>query len=106
MSNGHESAHKSASGITMFDQVPDIPDGEPLAREWKAFRREVGKLMDKGETGRFAVFKGDSLVGIWDTLADADQAGRLQCAPGPFLVQEIQLYLRPMHWGYSRPCSG
>ena len=83
------------TGINL-DQVPDIPDGEPFAREWRAFKRDVSRLVAEGQQGKFAVFQGDVLVGVWDTLFLADQAGRQQCGGEPFLIQEIQLALKPM----------
>ncbi len=96
--------HAALVGGTPIDQVPDIPDGEPFSQEWKAFKREVCRLVREGEKGRFALLKGNQLVNVWDTLSDAQQAGRLQFGADPFLIQEIQLYLKPMRWGYHRPC--
>jgi hypothetical protein len=100
-----KAAHQAAAtGGPMIDQVPDIPEGEPFAKEWRTFKREVYRLVSEGQSGRFVVFRGDQLVGVWDTLAQAAQAGRQQCGGEPFLIQEIQLYLRSMRWGYARPC--
>ena len=87
-----------------IEEVPDIPQREPFAEEWRAFKREAPRLVSEGKAGKFAVLKGDDLVGVWDTLSDADLAGRRQFGGAPFLVQEIQLYLKPMRWGYFRPC--
>jgi hypothetical protein len=89
---------------TRIDEIPDIPAGEPFAEEWRAFKRQVHRLVSEGKTGKFAVLNGDQLVGVWDTLSDADLAGRREFGGAPFLVQEIQLYLKPMRWGYFRPC--
>jgi hypothetical protein len=88
-----------------LDQVPDIPPGQPFSTEWQAFKREVARLVNEGQSGRFAVFKGDRLVGVWDTLLLANQAGRQQFAGQPFLIQEIQLFLKPMCWGYHGPAG-
>ncbi len=93
-------------GGTKINELPDIPEGEPFAEEWRAFKREVFRLVNEGQAGKFAVFQGEHLVGVWDKLAAAELAGRLQFGSAPFLVQEIQLYLKPMRWGYSRPCLG
>jgi len=91
------------TGIDL-ERIPDIPEGEPYSREWQAFKREVARLMAEGQQGGFAVFQGESLVGVWDSLFLADQAGRRQCGGKPFLIQEIQPVLKPMRWGYHRPC--
>src|SRR5205809_1077338 len=82
------------SGGIRIDEVPDIPEAEPFAEEWKTFKREVFRLVNDGEIGKFAVLKGEQLVGVWDTLSDAELAGRRQFGDAPFLVQEIQLYLK------------
>jgi hypothetical protein len=88
------------NGEISLDEVRDIPDGQPFAREWRAFKRDVVRLVQEGQAGKFAVFHGDRLVGIWDTQFLADQAGRQQCGGERFLIQEIQLALKPMRWGY------
>jgi hypothetical protein len=100
-----EAGHRAAKvGGTMLDQVPDIPDGEPGAEEWKAFKREVGRLIKDGQAGKFAVFKGDRLVGVWDSPGEAVLVNFERFGDEPFLLQEIQLYVRPMRWGYRQPC--
>ena len=99
-------ADQAASNSPSIDEIPEIPEGEPFAEEWRAFKREAFQLVNEGKTGKFAVLKGSQLVGVWDTLSDADLAGRRLFGGAPFLVQEIQLYLKPMRWGYFRPCPG
>ena len=85
-----------------INELPDIPEGEPFAEEWRAFKREVFRLVNEGQAGKFAVFKGEHLLGVWDKLAAAELAGRLQFGGVPFLVQEIRLYLKPMRRGYLK----
>ena len=102
-----QAAHQAAlAGGTMLDQVPDIPDDKPGAQEWRAFKREVGRLIHDGQAGKFAIFKGDRLVGVWDTPGQAVLANFDRFGDEPFLLQEIQLYVRPMRWGYRQPCRG
>jgi hypothetical protein len=48
----------------------------PLEREMIAYRRELPRLLEAGEEGRYALLKGDTLLGVWDTQADALSAGR------------------------------
>jgi hypothetical protein len=92
-----------AGGTPIFD-IPDIPDGQPLAKEWKAFCSELPRLIAAGHKGRFAVVKGDRVESIWDTQRDALQAGRQQFGQEAFLLQEIQWFVRSQRWGYRRPC--
>ncbi len=91
------------AGGPLVEEVPDIPDGEPFAQEWQAFKRELHRLVDEGNQGRFALIKGNQVASIWDTLRDAQQAGLFQFGTGPFLIQEVQLFLKPMRWGYYHP---
>ena len=99
--------HKAANMAgTTLDEVPDIPDGQPFAQEWQAFKREVGRLLREGHVGKFAAFKGDRLVGIWDTLLEAVWSGYEQAGDEECLVQEIQLYVRLKPWGNRRQCHG
>ncbi len=81
------------------------PEGDPLKTEWKAFQREIGRLLEAGLLGRFAVVQGDTVHGVWPSLSDALQAGRLRFKETQFLVQEIQPLVRPLRYGYSRLCN-
>jgi hypothetical protein len=100
-----KAAHTVAEMMgTPIEQVPDIPEGEPLCQEWQTFKREVHRLVKEGKAGRYAVVKGDEVVGVWDTLTDAVCAGHDRFRGEPCLVQEIQLYVRPLRWGYYKPC--
>ncbi len=97
----HEAA--AVGGASIF-AGPDIPDGQPFAQEWKTFKREVSRLLAEGHRGRFAVIKGNEIVSIWDTVRDAEQAARERFGPETLFVQEVQLFVRPLRWGYWRPC--
>jgi hypothetical protein len=95
----HEAA---VVGGTPLQLIPDLPEGEPFAREWNTFKREAARLIAAGERGRFALIKGDSIVSTWDTLRDALQAGRERFGGEPVFVQEIQPYVRQVRWGDPR----
>jgi hypothetical protein len=82
--------------------MPDLPEGHELAAEWKAYKREVVRLLTEGRQGRFALLKGDAVHSIWDTRGDAMQAGRRFFGLVPMLVQEIQPFVRPLRLSYSR----
>jgi hypothetical protein len=80
--------------------LPDLPEDNPLHREWKTYKREVGRLLAAGQTGRFALVKGDAIVSNWDTRNDATQAGRERFGQEMLMVQEIQPIIRPLRTGY------
>jgi hypothetical protein len=58
-----------------------------LERELQAYRKELPKLLDR--QGKFALFFGDSLAGVWDTYEDALQAGYDKLGLQPFLVKQV-----------------
>jgi hypothetical protein len=98
----HEAA---VVGGKLIHEIPDPAEGEPFAAEWKTFKREVYRLMCLSGRGRFALIKGDSVASVWDTYNDAIQAGRERFGQEPFMVQEIQLYVKPLRSGYNRLCA-
>ena len=76
----------------------------PYAAEWNYYRRLVGRLVTEGQTGRWVVIKGESLVGFWDTLAEAETAA-LERSLQPVLLKRvlewepvIRLSLRAQGW--------
>jgi hypothetical protein len=76
----------------------------PYAAEWNFYRRLVGRLLTEGHAGRWVVIKGESLIGFWDTLAEAETAAR-ERALQPVLLKRIlewepliRLSLRAQGW--------
>lgn len=45
-------------------------------REIATYRRELPRLVEEAHAWRHALIKGDEVLTIWDTQADAIQAGR------------------------------
>lgn len=60
----------------------------PLERELETFTRELPRLRAT-EPGRFVLVKDDHLDSVWDTWADAVQAGRQRFGLEPFLVKRV-----------------
>jgi hypothetical protein len=87
--------------------MPLPPELRPLATELETFYRELSRLLDEGEAGRFAVVRGAQVVSIWDTYRD-----ELARFFGPIPVPESACCLssgdrsplRMAHW--SRSGSG
>ena len=69
-----------------------------------AYKREVGRLLAEGCGGKFALVKGNAVIGVWDTLREALQEGQKRFGQEDFLVQEIQPFLHPSRNGYRRLC--
>ena len=49
---------------------------ETIRTEIRTYFRELPRLLEEGHEGRAALIKGDAIIGLWDTPADAYQAGR------------------------------
>jgi hypothetical protein len=87
-----------------FTELPRDDSNGPLAREWNAYCRDIGRLLAEGRQGRFVLIKGDEIVGIFEDWAAARQAGLKQFPREPFFVHAIRavephLYIR----GINRP---
>jgi hypothetical protein len=87
------------------NDLPEAAPDNPFAAEWNLFRHEVVRLLREGHQGRMALVKVGQPITIWDTPRDAVQASQLLYGPAPCLVQEIQLFLRPICMGYRRLCQ-
>jgi hypothetical protein len=58
-------------------------------REIAAYRRELPRLLEEGEEGRYALFKGDQLLSVWDTQGDAIQAASERFGLEPHFIMKI-----------------
>jgi hypothetical protein len=85
--------------------MPDLTESDPLGQEWNAYKRAVGWLLAEGFVGRVALVHGGAVHSTWETMSDALQASQLLIGSAKVMVQEIQPYLIPVRWGYSRLCK-
>lgn len=61
----------------------------PLAAEIATYCRELPRLLDEGEAGRFVVIRGDRVLATWDSYRDALQYGYERFGDQPFMAQRI-----------------
>ena len=59
-----------------------------LEKEIETYNKELPKLLDR--QGGFVVIHGTDIVGVYDSYADALQAGYEKSGLSPFLVKKIQ----------------
>src|SRR5438034_6019266 len=78
-----------ANGPTI--PVEHMPENMKVrAAEINTYMREMPRLLHDGHDGRFALISGDQLIGLWDTHADAMQAGYDRFGlGGRFIAQKI-----------------
>lgn len=65
-----------------------VLDAPPFERELNFFERERMRLLDRAQ-GKFALIKGEDLVGIFDTEMEAVRAGYKRFGNEPFLAKHI-----------------
>jgi hypothetical protein len=63
---------------------------KPLEREIGTYYRELPRLLADGNEGRYALIRDDELLSVWDTLADASQAGHERFGLDRFMAQKIR----------------
>lgn len=80
--------------------VPPRAD-QLLATELATFQRELPRLLAEGEENRWALIQGGTAAGVWDTFADAVQAGDERFGLTPFLVEQVLIERRAARvpWG-------
>jgi len=88
-----------------YTELPDLPPDDPLRQEWNYFRRELPRLLAEGHEGKFALLRGEEIIGLYPTQDDALRAGYETFLLEPFLVHAIRieeplLRLSPYCW----PC--
>jgi hypothetical protein len=63
-----------------MDSLPTRPGHVSVApweraqRDLETYRRELPRLLQEGNAGKYAIIKDDQVVSIWETLGDALQA--------------------------------
>ncbi|MCI0461539.1 MAG: hypothetical protein L0Z62_31705 [Gemmataceae bacterium] len=78
-----------------YTELPDCPPGSEGDQEWDTFRRELPRLLAEGHEGKFALIKGDAIVGIYPTSDEGVRAGYAQFGLNDlFLVQPIRTWER------------
>lgn len=94
--------HKS---VIHWTELPEETEPGGNAVEWNFYRREVGRLLVEGHDNRWVLVKGEHVVGIWDTQAEALADARTRFLSQPVLVKQIlewePLVRVPHRWNYA-----
>jgi hypothetical protein len=63
---------------------------QPFAAELATYLRELPRLLDEGEEGRWVMIQGNTVLSTWDTFRDARQAGYERFGlDRPFMTQKV-----------------
>ena len=71
-------------------ELPPAPPDSPLCAERECYRREVGRLVAEGHEGRWALNKGDEIIGLFDAEGQAHDVRARRFFGQPALVQQIR----------------
>lgn len=86
-------------------EIAEDTSGGPLSAEWNFYRREVCRLLIQGNDNRWAVIKGEQIVGVWDAREAAVAAAAERFPGRPVLVKQIlewePLVRLPYRWSYG-----
>jgi len=77
----------AAEKACFTDDTPIPPDSFAWEKELAAYKRALPELLK--DKGKFVAVKGDQVLGIWDTLEEAMQAGYDQFGLNAVLVKRI-----------------
>jgi hypothetical protein len=72
-----------------WTELPEDTSGGPIATESNFYRRAVGRLLAEGHENRWALIKGEEIIGIWDTREEAFAVASERYLLQPVLVQQI-----------------
>jgi hypothetical protein len=88
-----------------YTELPATASDDRIAGEWSCYRREIGRLLAEGHEGRWVLIKGEEIVGIWDTEAEANQVRVQRLLMQDVLIHQI-LTREPVLRGPTsfRPC--
>lgn len=105
---GESPLRASAPATVPYTELPEANPGSLFFHEWNTYRREVERLLAEGHEGKWVAIKGEAVLGIFDTVQQADSVGLAMVLEGkieePFALRQILanepiLNLR----GYNRP---
>jgi hypothetical protein len=85
-----------------YTELPECSPDSQIATESNYYRREVGRLLAEGQEGRWVLIKGEQVIGIWDTRAEAFAVADERFLLQPVLVRQIlewePLIRLPLRW--------
>jgi hypothetical protein len=72
-----------------YTELPEGTTDNPIAAEWKFYRREVSRLLAEGQEGRWVLIKGEKVIGLWDTREEAYAVAIERYLMQPVLVHQV-----------------
>src|SRR5262249_39411762 len=73
-----------------YTQLAELPLDSPIYREWETYRRELPRLLAEGHEGKFALIRGEVVVGTFADEKAAFARGYALYLLQGFMVQPIR----------------
>jgi hypothetical protein len=80
-----------------YTELSPAPPNDPIGVEWETYRREVGRLLAEGHEGKFALIKGNTIVGMFGSKDEATDEGLRRFLMEPWFVHQIRTW-EPVVW--------
>jgi hypothetical protein len=81
------------------EPLPDMMSGSQIETEWNFFRQQWPRLLAEGQEGRWALIKGEEIIGLFDTDVEARSVGVRRFGLAPMLIQQILRHYRTVRAG-------
>ncbi len=87
-------------------ELPAAVGAGPIDREYELFRREIGRWLAEGHEGKFALVKGEEVVGLYEDERQAFREGYRLFHQTGFMVKQILTHypLLKLPTRYYPPC--
>jgi hypothetical protein len=89
---GRRMNDQEAATTIHFSELPPSQPGSVLFREWETYRREVGRLLAEGHEGKYLLIKGETIVGLWNSLGEAEHVASERYLLQPVLIHQIRTH--------------
>src|SRR5437763_11282574 len=73
-----------------FTEMPDPKPDSQTFREEQTFRRELPRLLAEGHEGKWALIKGDEIIGLYATFDESCCAGLKRYLMDGYIVQPVR----------------
>ncbi len=73
-----------------YTQLPPPPADSKNHREIQTFHRELPRLLAEGHEGKWALIKGDEVIGLYATFDEGCRAGWDRYDVQQFMVQPVR----------------
>jgi hypothetical protein len=85
-----------------YTELAEAPPDSPIAAEWNFYRREVGRLLAEGREGQWLLIKGEQIIGLYATHAEAYE---VQCTLiQPAVIKQVLKREPVLRIGYNLLC--